>query len=98
MAEITVSGFRRPRSNRPAHRRARVAWVRASHMLWAPIVLGGLLVGLLVGTPHVLMTYTYSDGFFGRVYHSCDYLGQHSQRVIPNDGRCPIIRLLKAEG
>lgn len=96
MAEITISGARRPPRRKPERSGSRgVAWVRLRHMLWMPILAAAILTSLVRGTPHLRVVYTYSGPPSAPFYHRCDYVGLHSQSVIPADGRCPLIELLK---
>lgn len=75
--------------------RASIPWVRPTKLLWLPAV-GALFTAVaLFGTPHVLWTYQYSGSSEARYYLSCDYLGRDSQTVVPRDGTCPFIALLK---
>lgn len=83
-------------------RREFVAPVRPQNLLWL-VIAAGVAVGIaLHGTPHILFNYTYQetypdrDGKRQRLYMECEYLGWHSQRVLPVDHRCPLFKLLKA--
>ena len=73
-----------------------IALIRPRHFIWLA-VLAVLGIGMvLFGTPHLRYIYTYTNGYDGQpVYLTCDYIGWHSQRFIPGDGRCPLIKLLK---
>ena len=64
-------------------------------MLWAPVLAAAMLTGLVLGTPHLRLVYTYAGPDSAPYYRRCDYVGLHSQRVIPADGRCPLIQLLR---
>jgi hypothetical protein len=84
--------------NLSGNRKPRVALVRPSKLLWLPltaITIGALLV---FGTPHLRFQYSYvppAATGTNRTYLSCDYIGWHTQRVIPTDGQCPMILFLR---
>lgn len=77
--------------------RARVWPVRPSKLVWVPIVAALWWVTQVYGTPHLRFQYTWSGHPDRPIFHVCDYVGLHSQRVHPRFGeRCPLIRLLTA--
>ena len=50
------------------------------------------------GAPHLLFNYAYRDAHGGRYYLLCEYIGlKTKQRVVPDDGKCPVIRYFKDE-
>ncbi len=70
--------------------------IRFRHFTWLA-VLAALGVGIfLYGTPHLRFSYTYTNAYGQPYYLICDYIGWNSQRFIPSDGRCPLIKLLKS--
>ena len=92
---------------KPGHRLrrqqgSRPALVRPKSLLWLAVVGGLVWAAAEFGSPHLRFQYTYyatgapSGAEAGRRYVSCDYVGLHSRRVIPRNGRCPMFRLLKA--
>ena len=96
MAEITVGGFRAPRTAPSRPHRRHVPWVRPRHTLWALVVAGALIASGTAGTPHLRLSYTYAGPREAPRYWSCAYGGLHSQRIFPADEHCPLIMLLKA--
>lgn len=71
--------------------------IRLRHLTWL-VILTGLGIGaVLYGTPHLRYIYIYTNTYGQPYYLSCDYIGWHTQRVVPRDGRCPIIQLLKSQ-
>ena len=100
---IEVEGIEYPKpDNRQARRRTifPVLPVRPRNMIWLVAVGAVFASVMLFGTPH-LNRYTdlgpnMPDGMQYR-FHRCDYIGWSPQVYIPNDGRCPIIKWLKAE-
>ncbi|WP_422363234.1 hypothetical protein [Pyruvatibacter mobilis] len=69
--------------------------MRLKHLLWLPPVLALLLIDPgIIPTPHLRFAGTYSSTSADPYFHHCDYVGLHSRRISPPDGRCPIIAFL----
>ena len=50
------------------------------------------------GAPHLLFNYAYRDAHGGRYYLLCEYIGlKTKRRVVPDDGKCPVIRYFRDE-
>jgi hypothetical protein len=73
----------------------RTPLVRPSKLLWLPLA-APIVLGLwLYGTPHMLWSYHYTGRGGDKFYLDCFYVGRDSQLVVPHDGKCPFIALLK---
>lgn len=72
-----------------------VAPVRLRNLLWMPLLGGVVLAGLVFGTPHLRVQYTYRGTYSNPYYLACDYWGLASFRVIPPNGTCPLFVLAK---
>jgi hypothetical protein len=97
--KMRIEGLRYPKAVKsPGGKRPRfVAPVRPRHLLWA-VIAGGLWLGASrYGTPHLRFVYTYTGSKAHPHYRRCDYLGLHSRRVFPANGRCPLIVFFKAQ-
>ena len=71
--------------------------IRLRHFTWLA-VLASLVIGVaLFDTPHLRYIYTYTNTYGQPYYLSCDYVGWNSQRIIPQGGHCPLIKLLKSQ-
>lgn len=81
----------------PKNERRIVAPVRGKHLLWVPPVLALFFIDpTSLATPHLRFAGVYSELHSARHYHSCDYLGLHSRRIVPPDGTCPLIAFFTA--
>lgn len=81
----------------PRNERRIVALVRGKHLLWVPPVLALFFIDpASLSTPHLRFAGVYSELHSARHYHSCDYLGLHSRRIVPPDGKCPLIAFFTA--
>lgn len=80
-----------------------VPLIRPRYFLW---LLGVSFIAIWIafhGTVHLRFSYVGKDlgSAFGddRFYYTrCDYVGLHSQRVFPRNGKCPLFAWLKPEG
>ncbi len=80
------------RTPKPARTRPIVWPVRLRHLLWLPPVLALLLINpAAVPTPHLRVAGVYVGPSAAPYFRSCDYVGLHSRRMRPDDGRCPLI-------
>jgi len=70
--------------------------IRLRHFIWLAILAGLIIWMVIFGTPHLRYIYTYTNSYEQPYYLSCDYIGWNSQRFIPSDRRCPLIKLLKS--
>ena len=96
MNTIRMTNYRRvkrPKNKTPGKK---FNWPVRPQYLLCIAVLGALYWGYVTyGTPHLLFQYSYS-GNYVRTYHFCDYVGEHSQRFYPQNGRCPVIRFFRS--
>ena len=70
--------------------------IRLRHFIWLAILAGLVIWVVIFGTPHLRYTYTYTNVYGQPYYLSCSYIGWYSQRFIPRDGRCPLIKTFKS--
>ena len=94
--EMRVTGVRYPTPGRDRKRRPSISTtpVRLRSLLWLPLaaaVIGGIWH---FGTPHLRFAYAYHERGAARFYERCDYVGLHSRRLVPDDGRCPLVTFL----
>lgn len=100
MAErIKVSGYSVPRSGDGSrHKRNGVPLVQPRNLVWLGILASMPIIAAIWGTPHLLSDYTYVGPSVSRFYVDCRYLGLNGRLIHPRDGRCPLVRFLKASG
>ena len=95
---ITVSGFRRPRSQAPSRKEPRVWPIRPRNLIWVA-VLGALpIVSAGWGTPHMLLNYSYTGRDAFLYYTDCAYLGLDGAIRHTRGASCPVVRFLKRIG
>ncbi len=75
----------------------RVWLIHPKHMIWLLLMVAFFGFFWMKGTPHMLFTYRYQGPDAYRYYIWCNYIGWHSRRIWPDDGKCPVIRLLHAK-
>ena len=96
---IRVSGFPPPITLPGRRHRVRsVALVRPANLIGLLGAAGVLVAVSAWGTPHMLLSSTYSGSGAYRFYTDCAYAGL-DRRVLHLRGRaCPFFRLLKPQG
>ncbi len=76
-----------------------VSPIRKRNLIWL-VGIGFVFAYVAInGTPHLRFKNVYSDhgehALKQYVYHECDYVGWHSQTLLPIDGDCPLVLWLK---
>lgn len=71
--------------------------VRPRQFVWLAALIGIVMGVAVFGTPHIRYIYRYTGSYENPYYLTCDYAGWHSQRFVPDDGRCPLFKFLKAQ-
>ena len=93
--KMHIEGIEYPKAAKSGTAPKAIALFRLKHFAWSAM-LGALALGVaLYGTPHLRFIYQYSGSGKSVFYHTCDYVGWHSQRIVPRDGNCPLIQFLK---
>jgi hypothetical protein len=91
--KMHIKGVSYPSDVKAKNTDSHVLPVRPGQFIW--LVLIGI-IWLLVsnyGTPHLRYYYRYSGTTDQPYYHSCQYIGLHSQTIKPHDGKCPLFKL-----
>ena len=73
-------------------------WVRPAKLLWLPAVAAVVAFLVAFGTHHLLWTYQYTGRADAKYFVSCNYIGRDAQTIVPLDGKCPIVAMLKPTG
>lgn len=75
--------------------------IRLRNLLWLPLAGAAWLALEYYGTPH--LRYAWEGFSMGRgpdapvYFRRCDYVGLHSFRLHPRDGKCPVFMFAKRE-
>ncbi len=72
--------------------------IRLVQFRWVVVVVGLLVLYATLGTPHLRFQYQWNGDHHSPRYWRCDYVGQFTQRIVPHDGKCPLIRFFKRSG
>ena len=72
-----------------------VAPIRPRNLLWVVVLASLWLAADHYGTPHLLITYSWSGSTARPFYHGCWYWGRHPFRTSPTSGACPLVLLAR---
>jgi len=94
--EIGIRGISYPSDKRDKKLNAKkVSLFRPMQFIWLGIVVLFGILAVMFGTPHLRFKYQYEGSRSHPYYLSCQYAGINSQRIIPHDGKCPLVRLFR---